>query len=737
LQFYFNTDVYIIYELEVIVCSCLYFAAYNDTADVLSNQLQFDDADSNPVYSCDNSAMSLTCTRYRNAAPLASLQTFDPCLNPVGVRRQVSDTMRASDRGFPPSVADYGRAQANRGTLQRQEQSSFAELSNPVSLFARLPPPRNPRPAARQPLLADPEVSRDPPVNPLLVSHRAPPLPPDTGNRAVIPPPDVQQQRAMRPPRKEENVTKQSYARPLFSFPPPPPPPPPPPRPMEARQLPTRFTGVISAGAVQRMPTSADSSGSGQWPVNQSRVSSGVFHENSSPIGPPFGMRAGNAGDRRWLPHRNSAALNDNPMPSNCAPGSGASAMVDASTCGCSATSATGVSPYLMRASLNDNEKLIAGVRPTSECESFSPAVGSQRTGFVDRTTDFQSCLMTQSDESSFYWQTDHSTDPSSVSCLSDDYSGQRPEQLSDRCKSESASSKSDTYRDTSDDGKSSQIVPHPVPNRKNVRLQMFTAQNRNNPRNELKLTAYQRPKKRLSYGDDIVKRPVVNNNNNGQTNIATVEEAPVQQEQVPDSWEDRDDLGLENNCCDNSHDATVAAEDNDALDWFNPSDSLFESAEKSKNRERSERKWKCNRVVSGEWTPVASVGSKSGEPVAAIRGDASVAHLRQVWKERTSNESSDSSVNWKLKFWSRYSSVTTPYIDSHCHLDFMYKRTGFAGSFEKFRATRCELFPPSFAGCVTVFCDPSSWIYESEGYYLIVSHVFFSFRHMQRHLYT
>ncbi|XP_072026850.1 putative deoxyribonuclease TATDN2 [Amphiura filiformis] len=46
-------------------------------------------------------------------------------------------------------------------------------------------------------------------------------------------------------------------------------------------------------------------------------------------------------------------------------------------------------------------------------------------------------------------------------------------------------------------------------------------------------------------------------------------------------------------------------------------------------------------------------------------------------------------------------------YIDTHCHIDFLYQRISYKGTFQKF--TTQHHFPPNYAGCVAIFCTPES----------------------------
>ncbi|KAL2091097.1 hypothetical protein ACEWY4_013360 [Coilia grayii] len=46
-------------------------------------------------------------------------------------------------------------------------------------------------------------------------------------------------------------------------------------------------------------------------------------------------------------------------------------------------------------------------------------------------------------------------------------------------------------------------------------------------------------------------------------------------------------------------------------------------------------------------------------------------------------------------------------FIDSHCHLDMLYGKLGFRGTFQSFRNRYTTSFPTDFRGCVANFCNP------------------------------
>ncbi|XP_025060576.1 putative deoxyribonuclease TATDN2 [Alligator sinensis] len=46
-------------------------------------------------------------------------------------------------------------------------------------------------------------------------------------------------------------------------------------------------------------------------------------------------------------------------------------------------------------------------------------------------------------------------------------------------------------------------------------------------------------------------------------------------------------------------------------------------------------------------------------------------------------------------------------FVDTHCHLDMLYSKLSFKGTFAKFRGVYHSSFPKEFQGCITDFCDP------------------------------
>lgn len=65
---------------------------------------------------------------------------------------------------------------------------------------------------------------------------------------------------------------------------------------------------------------------------------------------------------------------------------------------------------------------------------------------------------------------------------------------------------------------------------------------------------------------------------------------------------------------------------------------------------------------------------------------------------------------------WDSYPCVGTDvgFIDTHCHLDMLYGKLRFSGTFADFRRRYQSSFPPHFRGCITNFCNPRLMVREA-----------------------
>lgn len=65
---------------------------------------------------------------------------------------------------------------------------------------------------------------------------------------------------------------------------------------------------------------------------------------------------------------------------------------------------------------------------------------------------------------------------------------------------------------------------------------------------------------------------------------------------------------------------------------------------------------------------------------------------------------------------WTTYptrNSQPSEFIDTHCHLDMLYGKLGFRGTFSRFRQLYRSSFSPEFQGCITNFCNPDIMMKE------------------------
>ncbi|XP_067314581.1 putative deoxyribonuclease TATDN2 [Pseudorasbora parva] len=67
----------------------------------------------------------------------------------------------------------------------------------------------------------------------------------------------------------------------------------------------------------------------------------------------------------------------------------------------------------------------------------------------------------------------------------------------------------------------------------------------------------------------------------------------------------------------------------------------------------------------------------------------------------------SDGSDPLCLSDWPYSHAGSEGFIDTHCHLDMLYGKLGFQGSFQRFQRKYASSFPLEFRGCIADFCNP------------------------------
>lgn len=53
-------------------------------------------------------------------------------------------------------------------------------------------------------------------------------------------------------------------------------------------------------------------------------------------------------------------------------------------------------------------------------------------------------------------------------------------------------------------------------------------------------------------------------------------------------------------------------------------------------------------------------------------------------------------------------------FVDTHCHLDMLWGKLGFRGTFARFRSLHQSSFPTDFHGCIADFCNPRIMVREA-----------------------
>ncbi|ESO84415.1 hypothetical protein LOTGIDRAFT_132244 [Lottia gigantea] len=64
----------------------------------------------------------------------------------------------------------------------------------------------------------------------------------------------------------------------------------------------------------------------------------------------------------------------------------------------------------------------------------------------------------------------------------------------------------------------------------------------------------------------------------------------------------------------------------------------------------------------------------------------------------------------WKIRFRDRSKIYQVPFIDSHCHIDLLYERLNFNGTYKEFLQRFSDCYPSNFAGCIAIFCYPRNF---------------------------
>ncbi|XP_062970330.1 putative deoxyribonuclease TATDN2 [Cynocephalus volans] len=79
----------------------------------------------------------------------------------------------------------------------------------------------------------------------------------------------------------------------------------------------------------------------------------------------------------------------------------------------------------------------------------------------------------------------------------------------------------------------------------------------------------------------------------------------------------------------------------------------------------------------------------------------------KRTFQEETPPRPCGGHASSSLRRSHREPSLEEGFIDTHCHLDMLYSKLSFKGTFSKFRKIYSSSFPKEFQGCISDFCDP------------------------------
>lgn len=123
----------------------------------------------------------------------------------------------------------------------------------------------------------------------------------------------------------------------------------------------------------------------------------------------------------------------------------------------------------------------------------------------------------------------------------------------------------------------------------------------------------------------------------------------------------------------------------------------------------------KSNRSLRGDCPPssIVSPEKPSREPKAAKEGQSQSSRFSRFprnskdMKEKRTFQEETPARPGLLPRGQQEAALEEGFIDTHCHLDMLYAKLSFQGTFAKFRKIYSSSFPREFQGCISDFCDP------------------------------
>ena len=146
-----------------------------------------------------------------------------------------------------------------------------------------------------------------------------------------------------------------------------------------------------------------------------------------------------------------------------------------------------------------------------------------------------------------------------------------------------------------------------------------------------------------------------------------------------------------------------ISAELGDSINYNNNNTSLFALSDAKTN----------NKMLNCEGDSMSSINSQNlsnFEEMEKLLNSSASPQDVAINKRRKSSRFApevERNTQWTLAFQSMYNVSQVPFIDSHCHLDMIFDRCSFKGSFKDFHQQNSESFVKNFEGCLTVFCKP------------------------------
>ena len=153
-------------------------------------------------------------------------------------------------------------------------------------------------------------------------------------------------------------------------------------------------------------------------------------------------------------------------------------------------------------------------------------------------------------------------------------------------------------------------------------------------------------------------------------------------------------------------------------MEWFNVTDDINLSEVKAAVLNRKARRSLQTGIISSLISPPGSKRSN----LSLYRPPSFKGRAKADASSVYDNDESSDWKDWKELYKELFFVSDVPFIDSHCHLDLLFRRTFFSGTFTKYRSVHDSTFPPNYFGCVTVFCHPKTWNWKSEGWCCVTS---------------